>query len=345
MTGETAAPARARIMIEAPARLHMGFIDLNGGLGRRFGSVGVALRDVATRVVVHRVRSGLSAQGAGASRALDYARALSDALGLPPAAGIEMVQTVPAHAGLGSGTQLALAIGVGLARLHGLPVGVREVARLAERGLRSGVGVGVFEHGGFVVDGGRGADGAVPPVVARLPFPEAWHFLLVLDQDGRGLHGTAEVAAFRRLPEFPAAHAAHLCRLVLMQMLPALSQEDLPAFGQAVTELQHVVGDYFAPAQGGRFTSPRVAAVLDWLARQGAVALGQSSWGPTGFAVVASAARARELRAAAERAFPEAGLRFLVSAARNAGAVVEARAAQADANAIIVTRQAASARP
>ncbi len=26
----------------APARLHLGFLDLNGGLGRRFGSLGLA---------------------------------------------------------------------------------------------------------------------------------------------------------------------------------------------------------------------------------------------------------------------------------------------------------------
>jgi predicted sugar kinase len=31
-----------KITVIAPARLHMGFIDLSGSLGRHFGSIGVA---------------------------------------------------------------------------------------------------------------------------------------------------------------------------------------------------------------------------------------------------------------------------------------------------------------
>ena len=44
-------PSRARrdappidlVRVSVPARLHVGFVDLNGGLGRRFGSLGIAL--------------------------------------------------------------------------------------------------------------------------------------------------------------------------------------------------------------------------------------------------------------------------------------------------------------
>ena len=32
-----------RVDVSAPARLHLGFLDLGGGLGRRFGSLGVAI--------------------------------------------------------------------------------------------------------------------------------------------------------------------------------------------------------------------------------------------------------------------------------------------------------------
>ena len=33
-------------------------------------------------------------------------------------------------------------------------------------------------------------------------------------------------------------------------------------FGPSITEVQRIVGDHFAPAQGGRFASSRVADVL-----------------------------------------------------------------------------------
>src|SRR5690606_24073303 len=110
-----------------------------------------------------------------------------------------------------------------------------------------------------------------------LLFPGSWRFVLVLDRRAQGLHGAEELAAFRSLPAFPAERAAHLARIVLMRVLPALTEQDLPAFGSAITELQAVIGDYFAAAQGGRFTSARVARALAWLAQAGATAIGQSS--------------------------------------------------------------------
>ncbi|MCK5478875.1 MAG: GHMP kinase, partial [Methylococcales bacterium] len=41
-----------KVFVIAPARLHMGFIDLSGSLGRNFGSIGVALNEISTRLSV-----------------------------------------------------------------------------------------------------------------------------------------------------------------------------------------------------------------------------------------------------------------------------------------------------
>ena len=97
--------------------------------------------------------------------------------------------------------------------------------------------------------------------------------------------GQAEVAAFKSLPQFPSESAEKLCRHVLMQALPALAEADLVSFGQAIKQLQEVSGDYFAPVQGGRYASAKVASLLAWLESQGVPCVGQSSWGPTGFAI------------------------------------------------------------
>ena len=40
--------------VTASARLHLGFLDLNGELGRSFGSFGLAISDLRTRVVISR---------------------------------------------------------------------------------------------------------------------------------------------------------------------------------------------------------------------------------------------------------------------------------------------------
>jgi beta-RFAP synthase len=283
------------VTVTVPARLHFGFLDLNGGLGRRFGSMGLAIDGLRTRVTVSRA-ADIAVAGAGADRARRYAERLSQVLALKGGYRLSVDEAAPSHAGLGSGTQLALAVAAALRRLHGLPLDVRGDANALGRGARSGIGIGLFEAGGVVVDGGRGATSGAAPVVSRLEFPEQWRIVLVLDPARSGVHGEDETAAFARLRPFPAADAAHMCRVVLMQALPALAERDLPGFAAAIKEMQRVIGAQFAPLQGGHaFTSDAVAAALDLLEEAGALGRGQSSWGPTGFAFAPSPAEAERL--------------------------------------------------
>jgi len=308
------------VTVETPSRLHLGFVDLHGGLGRRFGSLGLGLAGIATRVHVDR-DAALTVEGLEADRVTRVARELGSAVGKVPRARIRVEKTIPGHIGLGSGTQLALAVGVALNRLYGWGLTVSEVAEIADRGARSGMGVGAFCHGGFFVDGGKGPDGAIPPVVAQAPFPEPWRVLLVFDEAGEGLHGEAEQEAFRTLPPFPEADAGHIARLVLMRILPAVKEWDIHRFGQGIGEVQAIIGDYFASAQGGRYTSPRVAEVMEWLQRQGVAGVGQSSWGPTGFAMFGDANQAAWYQQAIQAQFRDSpGLHTAIVAGGHSGA-------------------------
>ena len=307
------------VSVFAPARLHMGFIDLGGTLGRQFGSIGVGVNEIATRLNISGADE-LDATGPSSERAAKYARIIAEKLGLDCRLSIRIHEAIPAHIGLGSGTQLALAVGMGIARFHGLDLGVRDIAKLIERGGRSGIGIAVFEQGGLVVDGGRGADTDTPPLLSRMEIPPAWRFILVFDRRGQGLHGKQEVDAFKTLPPFPVAETARLCHLLMMQALPALAEGDINGFGSVITELQNAVGDHFAPAQGGRFTSPEVGLALVWLQQQGAVGLGQTSWGPTGFCMVENPEHALLLSSQVGQLFD--GLDFLVATARNQGAEI-----------------------
>jgi beta-ribofuranosylaminobenzene 5'-phosphate synthase len=317
------AAGQEEVRVMAPARLHLGFLDLHGGLGRKFGSLGLAIEGIATRLrVLRSVRD--DAQGPDAARALAALHSLREAWRLPPAH-VEIEEAVPAHAGLGSGTQLRLALGLGLARLHGRPASLREIASLLDRGNRSGIGIGAFETGGFLVDGGKGPQGDPPPILARLAFPQGWRLVLIFDDSHKGLSGAAEREAFARLPAFKEACAGHLCRLLLMRLLPGLAERDLDAVGRALGEIQRIVGDHFALAQGGgRFASALVSDVLQWLEGQGIPGIGQSSWGPTGFALVGNEEDARLLEARLEERFHPAwpSLRFAIVAGRNQGGEV-----------------------
>ncbi|MDB5557345.1 MAG: hypothetical protein JWQ36_279 [Enterovirga sp.] len=309
------------VLVRAPARLHLGVLDLHGGLGRDFGSIGLALESPYTEVRLQRSEQP-ECHGPESERVRRICRAAAEHLGIGSAAAVTTRAAIPAHAGLGSGTQLALAVGAGLARLAGQPF-TRDAARALDRGNRSGVGIAAFFDGGLIVDGGRRSGHGLPPVVARLDFPAEWRVLLVLDPEMAGVHGEAERAAFARLPPFPEQDAGRICRTVLMQVLPALAEQDLPAFGDGIAEIQRRLGDHFAPAQGGRYTSPRVARAVAALETLGVTGTGQSSWGPTGFAFASSDAEAADtVRWLRRPGGPAEGLRVLAVRGRNGPAEI-----------------------
>lgn len=314
-------PPQRCVHIRTTARLHMGFIDMHGGLGRRFGSIGLSLDKPETSLTAE-LGEDFSATGPGATRVVECARRIAQGMGIPTGAHFEVAEAIPEHAGLGSGTQLAIAIGVALARLNDLELSARDVAALSSRGARSGIGIGAFEQGGLLVDAGRGSETHVPPLVSRMDFPPQWRVLLVHDPECQGVHGKQELQAFGELPEFPASQAAHIARLVLMQALPAIAEHDLRNFGMAISELQRIVGDYFADAQGGgRYASPAVAEAIAWLESKGVNCVGQSSWGPTGFAIVGSEMQALQLLQ--DLKIRGTKLRYEICSGRNEGSVVK----------------------
>ncbi|MEP9356774.1 beta-ribofuranosylaminobenzene 5'-phosphate synthase family protein [Xanthobacter sp. KR7-65] len=297
----------AGIRIRAPARLHLGFLDLGGTLGRRFGSLGIALDRPATEVTVRRAEAD-SASGPDSPRAARARDTIRAALDVGGNFAIEVDAALPAHGGLGSGTQLALAVGMAVARLSGSDLSPRAVAELLGRGRRSAIGMEAFTAGGVILDGGKAMSGPQaelpPPLLARLPVPEDWRILLIFDAAREGLSGSAEVAAMAALPPFPEAQAAHLCHLMLLEALPALAAGDADGFGRMVGLWQRLLGDHYAAAQGGgRFLSPDVAEAVALVESEGIPGVGQSSWGPTGFAIVDGAERAADLAGTLRRRF------------------------------------------
>ena len=311
------------VRVEAPARLHLGMLDVAGGGGRRFGGLGVAVSRPAT-VVEASASDELIVEGPDAERGLTVARRCREALGLAGGAGgarIRVLEAIPAHVGLGSGTKLALAIAAAVAALAGQTPEPRAVARAAGRGARSAVGLWTFVLGGLVVEGGvRPGVEQVAPLLARHAMPDDWYCVLAIPSAKPGLSGPAEEEAFARLrPD--ATSAALIAQLVLTSLLPGLADRDLTEFGAALTRLQRVVGEAFAPVQGGIF-HPRAGALVDALLRLGAAGAGQSSWGPAVYGVVGGEEAGRELVRRMKGELPGAGRVELVRF-DNGGARVE----------------------
>jgi beta-RFAP synthase len=290
---------------------------------RHFGGVGLMVQAPGLELAAAPA-ANWSAEGPLAERALAFAHQFARSLPVAFPHRLVVVRCAPEHAGLGTGTQLGLAVARALAEGHGLDLSAAELAQRVGRGRRSALGVHGFAQGGFLVEAGKRAGEAVAPLAARRDFPEAWRVVLVLPPWGQGLHGPAEGRALEGLHEraWPLAQTDALCRLALLGMLPALAEGDLRGFGEALYDFNRRVGEAFRPVQGGTYTHPRAAEVVAFVRQQGVAGVGQSSWGPALFAVVGDAERAADLRRRLCERFGLADTEVLLTEACNRGAEI-----------------------
>jgi len=304
---------RGHVRVRTGARVHFGFGNLSLAHRRLYGGVGAGLAEPGVSLTVE------PADDVAAPDAVrDAVERSVDRLGVAGAR-VEVEQRLPEHVGLGSGTQHALAVHVGVATAHGLDPHPREAAPALGRGGRSGVGVAVFEDGGVVVDAGHPASRftadpppsgswSVPRPVAHHRPPTAWRLLLVTPDVEPGRAGSEEDSAVRSVVEdADPGIADRIAGVIARGLLPAVVEGDLAAFGEAVETVSRLNGAWFADQQGGVYR-PAVAPVVESLSSATPVeGAGQSSWGPTVFGVTA-ADRADRAREAGRRALDRAGV-------------------------------------
>ena len=302
-----------KVTVRTPARLHFGLLDTNGELGRIFGSIGVSIQHPNVELKAQ-TSEGFSVQGLEKERVERYARRFIEGVRLPLNAHLNLKSSIPSHVGLGSGTQLALAVGAALARLAGLELCTLEIATLMGRGVHSGIGTAAFQRGGFILDGGHPHRPAASPDANQVPpkqriprvtfqhsLPRSWRFVIAIPQTMPGISGESEQRAFDALPSTPTSLAEKISRLVLIKMLPALIDQDILNFGAALTEVQRLVGDCFAGIQGGRFANNSSDRIISFFLDRGACGAGQSSWGPAVYALVNGPAAAGQLEEETQR--------------------------------------------
>jgi beta-RFAP synthase len=285
-----------KVTIRSTARLHLGFLDLHGGLKRRFGSLGVSIQEPRNVLEMERTESEIVVTGSRQDQISSYVKQLCDSFEYSGGIQVTDWEAIPKHVGLGSGTQLALALGAGLATLLNKQVNVKKLAQITQRGVVSGIGTATFSQGGFVIDGGhpfepnstqlKQSKPYIPPLIIRHSIPEDWIFIIAIPNVSKGLSGADEERAFKELPRTKPKFAHMVSRLVLMKLLPAIVDDDIVNFGQALTAIQILVGNAFDSLQGGRFSSPEVANCIETFLQAGAYGAGQSSWGPACYGLI-----------------------------------------------------------
>jgi len=309
------------LKITTPSRLHITLIDMNALRGRVDGSIGLTLDKPVISIMAHKSDSiEITGNSEHGERMKNSASAL-----LPNGAGIhiEIENDYPSHIGMGSGTQAALAAGMAVNRLYDLGLSVYEIAVKVGRGGTSGIGVAAFEKGGFIMDGGHkfsekkaflpSAASKLPtaPVLLRKDFPD-WHILIAIPRQ-KGASMKTEENIFRTECPVPLREVEKLSHIILMQLLPALFEEDMAVFGSSINAIQELGFKKKEVA-----LAPVSNVLMNILREGGAYGAGMSSFGPT---VYAFGEDVKELRKVAEEFLGSKGQVFITKP-RNKGAKI-----------------------
>lgn len=289
-----------KIVVTAPAHLHVGNMDLTGDLGRLYGTVGFTLNYPKT-VVEIRKSSSLKVSGEDEENALKYAKKMLETFNVKGGVHIYVKEAIPKHVGMGSQTALALSIGLGIKKLYGLEVSLKEVALTLGRSTVSALGFYSFTVGGFIIDGGfkvslRGK--MIPPLIFNKPIPENWFFVVALPY--RPLSEILKVKAeedkvLGSLKPMPKELSEKLSRIVLMKMMPAFAEEDIKEFGEAITMFNRTLGEFWSQKQKGIYCCDIVEEGIRIMLENGAYGACQTSWGPTFYGLVKGERKAEEI--------------------------------------------------
>jgi beta-ribofuranosylaminobenzene 5'-phosphate synthase len=305
-----------RVIVETPSRIHLGLIDMNGGMGRVDGGIGISLAEPGILLEVNQSQKTVAHGGDERARGLAEKVAARVLAGIRAQGGVEITlrRVYPSHVGLGSGSQIALAVARGICEIFG-------------RSLSA------FENGGFIIDGGHAfgtggekgdfrpssaSDGVRPaPVIARHDFPADWRIILATPRLPAGASGEKEMDIFRSACPVPLDEVRETCHEVLMRMLPGVVDHDLDLFGKSVNRIQ----DLGFKRVEISLQPPEIPRLIGEMRRAGAACAGMSSFGPTVYAITDSGAPGI-LRAAEEFMEEHSGGEAWISAPRNTGAMV-----------------------
>jgi beta-ribofuranosylaminobenzene 5'-phosphate synthase len=274
-------------VITTPSRLHITLIDMNASIGRVDGGIGLTLDEPAISI---KAEKSDTIEITGNSEHIERMR--NSAVSLLPHGGgihISIEKDYPSHVGLGSGTQAALAAGMAVNRIYNLGLSVYELAVNVGRGGTSGIGVAAFEKGGFILDGGHkfsekkaflpssASRLPPPPVLLRKDFPD-WDIVVAIPEQ-KGASSKKEVNIFKEKCPVPLREVEGLSHIILMQMLPALIEEDIVTFGKSINSIQEI-GFKKREVELQQVSVKLMEALRDG----GAYGAGMSSFGPTVYA-------------------------------------------------------------
>jgi beta-RFAP synthase len=270
------------VRVISGARLHFGLLDVTSP----FGGIGVMINRPVTEVTIE-PWARFECDPAWQRRIHPIARRAATAMGHDalPELRVRVTRRATPHNGLGSGTQLSMAVAEAICRASGYRCDAERLARLiAGRGQRSAVGVHGYYRGGLIYEYSDGHSD-LNPMRRNVALPAAWRVALFRPRRPvAAVSGSRERKQFAELAPVDQRRRVHLKRLAEGSILPAAESADFAEFADGVTDYNRASGELFRAVQGGPYNGPEVTQLVTDLIQRGARGVGQSSWGPTVFA-------------------------------------------------------------
>lgn len=303
-----------KIRVTTPCRIHLSLIDENGYTGRVDGGIGLMLdrpnvifeasnNAKEFKIEAHKYyRESIEVINEIASNVFKSFEISNKNFHF------NLKRYYPSHVGLGSKTQLSLAIATAITKLKQFNnIDVKNLTKLVERGGTSGVGWRGFETGGFILDAGhdfgigkeketylpssavKSADPAL--TILRYPIPENWRFVLVIPNVKNGAYGDDEVRIFQNHAPISKEEVNEVSHQILMKILPGIVKNDLTCFGEGLKRIQSIG---FKKVEI-ELQHDIVKDVLTFFEDYGVKAYGMSSFGPSVVGILESEEEANKL--------------------------------------------------
>jgi len=242
----------------------------------------------------------------------------------------------PSHVGLGSKTQLSLAIITAITKLKSIDhLSTEYLTQLVDRGGTSGIGWRGFETGGFILDGGHeygkgkekesflpsSASSTSNPAltISRHNIPNNWRFVLIIPNVKKGAYGDEEIRVFQEYAPIPKIEVNEVSHLIIMKILPGILKNDLKCFGEGLKRIQSIGFKRIEI----NLQHQIVKDLLGFFEDYGLKAYGMSSFGPSVVGVVESDSEAEELLKVVQKNQKNGGGHIYICKPNNSGAKIE----------------------
>lgn len=270
--------------IDSPARLHLGFMELNDSNPRVFGSIGLAITNFKFKQTIQLNKDfDVVCDDKNIKLRVEEIIELFSKNYKIKKCRLIVSDYIPLHKGLGSGTQVSLCTGFLISSFNNLNLSIENISKFLGRGQRSGVGVETFKSGGFIIDTGKQKSSISPPQkLIDIKWPKDWQIILITNTSLSGLHGKKESNEFTKLKNISSKFAKENCFNLLMKIIPGLLENDFCIFANGIQKIQENMSEIFY-GNKNNFSNRNISKIFKFVREKKYVGFGQSSWGPTGF--------------------------------------------------------------